>query len=90
MKNTRVKMTKPLHLGMLILDISKILMYEFWYDYISPTYGDRARLCYTDTTALLFTLKQKIFLKIFLMMLRSGLIRLTMIKMIKTSSNRQK
>ena len=35
MKKTRVKMTKPLYLGMSILDISKILMYEFWYDYIN-------------------------------------------------------
>ena len=49
MKKTRVKMTKPLYLGMSILDISKILMYEFWYDYIKPKYGDRAKLCYTDT-----------------------------------------
>ena len=32
MKKTRVKMIKPLYLGMSILDISKILMYEFWYD----------------------------------------------------------
>ena len=90
MKKTRVKMTKPLYLGMSILDISKILMYEFWYDYINPKYGDRAIFCYKILIVLLFTLKQKIFLKIFLMMLRSGLIRLTMIKMIKTSSNRQK
>ena len=90
MKKTRVKMTKPLYLGMSILDISKILMYEFWYDYINPKYGDRAKFCYKILIVLLFTLKQKIFLKIFLMMLRSGLIRLTMIKMIKTSSNRQK
>ena len=48
MKKTRVKMTKPLYLGMSILDISKTLMYEFWYDYIKPKYGDRAKLCYTD------------------------------------------
>ena len=41
MKKTRVKMTKPLHLGMSILDISKILMYEFWYDYINPKYGKK-------------------------------------------------
>ena len=49
MKKTRVKITKPLYLGMSILDISKTLMYEFWYDYISPKYGDRTKLCYTDT-----------------------------------------
>ena len=34
---------------MSILDISKMLMYKCWYDYISPKYGDRAKLCYTDT-----------------------------------------
>ena len=49
MKKTKVKMNKPVYLGMSILDISKTLMYEFWYDYIKPKYGDRARLCYTYT-----------------------------------------
>ena len=44
-----IEMKKPLYLGMTILDISKILMYKFWYDYIKPKYGDRAKLCYTDT-----------------------------------------
>ena len=42
-------MAKPLYLGMSILDISKILMHEFLYDHIVPKYGDRAKLCYTDT-----------------------------------------
>ena len=46
MKKTRVKMTKPLYLGMSILDISKILMYEFWYNYIIPKYGDSKILLY--------------------------------------------
>ena len=49
MKKTKVKMTKPQYLGMPILDISKTLMYEFWYHYIKPKYGDRAKLFYTDT-----------------------------------------
>ena len=44
MKKTKAKMTKPIYLGMSILDISKTLMYKFWYDYIKPMYGDRAKL----------------------------------------------
>ena len=38
MKNTKVKMNRPIYLGMSILDISKILIYELWYDYIKPKY----------------------------------------------------
>ena len=49
MKKTKVKMNKHVYLGMPILDISKTLMYKFWYDYIKPKYEDRAKLCYTDT-----------------------------------------
>ena len=49
MKKTRVKMNKPLYLGASIWDISKTLMYEFWYDYLKPKYRDRVKLLYTDT-----------------------------------------
>ena len=83
MKKARVKTVIPLYLGMSILDISKTLMYEFWYDYIGPNYGDKAKLCYTDTDSFIINIKTEDFLKIFLMMLKDGLMHLTIIKMIK-------
>ena len=49
MKKTKVKINKPVYLGMSILDISRTLMYKFWYDYVKSKYEDRAELCYTDT-----------------------------------------
>ena len=49
MKNAKVKMNKPLYLGMSILEISKTLMYEFWYDCLKSKYNDKAKLCYIDT-----------------------------------------
>ena len=49
MKKTKVKMNKPIYLGMSILDISKTIMYKFWYDYFKPKYRDKAKLCHTDT-----------------------------------------
>ena len=82
MKKIEVKMNKPIYLGMSILDISKTLMYEFWYSYVKPKYGDRAKLCYTDTDSfLLFILKMKIFTKTLLMMLKDGSIHLAMMRM---------
>ena len=46
MKKTKIKMNKPIYLGLSILEISKILMYEFWYDYMKPKYNDNVRLCF--------------------------------------------
>ena len=82
MKKTR-KMNKPLYLGMSILDISKTLMYKFWYDYFKPSMGIEQNYVIRILIALLFILKLKIFFKIFLMMLKNSLTCLTMIKMIK-------
>ena len=61
MKKTKVKMNKPVYLGMSILDISKTLMYEFWYDYIKPKYGDRAKLCYMDTVSFIIYVRTEDF-----------------------------
>ena len=63
MKKTKVKMNKPVYLGMSILDISKTLMYEFWYNYIKPKYGDRAKLCYTDTDSIVIHIITEDFYK---------------------------
>ena len=49
MKKARVKVDKLVYLGMTILDISKTLMYEFWYDYLKPMYKDKIKLCYMNT-----------------------------------------
>ena len=49
MKKTKVEMNNPLYLGMSILDISKTLMYKFWYDYLKPKCNDKAKLFYMDT-----------------------------------------
>ena len=45
MRKTKILMNKPVYLGQAILDISKTLMYEFWYDYIKPKYNGKAKLC---------------------------------------------
>ena len=45
MKKIKVKMNKPVYLGLSILEVSKTLMYESWYDYIKPN----AKICYMDT-----------------------------------------
>ena len=45
MKKTKAKMNKPIYLVLSILEISKILMYEFWYDYMKPKYDDNVKLC---------------------------------------------
>ena len=63
MNKMKVKMNKPMYLGLSILDISKILMYEFWYDYMKPKYGNRVKLCYMDTDSFIMNIKTNDFYK---------------------------
>ena len=42
-------MNNPVYLGLSILELSKLLMYEFWCNYLKPKYGENVRLCYMDT-----------------------------------------
>ena len=71
MKKAKAKMIKLIYLGMSILDISKTLMYEFWYDYIKPKYQrsctkrsctqNRAKSCYMDTDSFIIHIKTEDF-----------------------------
>ena len=63
MKKTKVKMNKPIYLGLSILEISKILMYEFWYDYMKPKYDNNVKLCYMDTDSFIMNIKTNDFYK---------------------------
>ena len=48
MRKTQIIMNNPVYLGLSILDLSKTLIYEFWYDYVKPKYGRNAKLSYMD------------------------------------------
>ena len=64
MNKTKAKMNKFInYLGLSILEISKILMYEFWYDYMKPKYSDNVKLCYMDTDSFIMNIKTEDFYK---------------------------
>ena len=63
MKKTEVKINKPMYLGQVVLDLSKTLMFDFWYDYLKPMYCDKIRLCYTDTDSFIMHIKTDDFYK---------------------------
>ena len=61
MGKIKVVMNKPVYLGQVILDLSKIVMYEFHYDYMVPKYSDRLKFCYTDTDSLVYHIRTEDF-----------------------------
>ena len=57
MWKTQILMNKPVYLGLARLDLSKTAMYEFWYDYVKPNYGQNAKLCYMNTDSFIVHVK---------------------------------
>ena len=64
MKKTVIKANKLIYLGLAILSLSKIRMYEYWYDDMKPKYGDKTRLYYMDTDSFIMKIKTKYFYKV--------------------------
>ena len=62
-KRTKVKINKPIYLGLSISEIIKLLMYEFWYDYMKPKYGGNVKFCYMDTDSFIMNIKTEDFYK---------------------------
>ena len=70
MRKSQILMRKPVYLGLSVLDLSKTVMYEFWYDYVKPRYGENAKPCYLDTDSFiekkLFSIRTKLsYYKVF-------------------------
>ena len=59
MKKIQITINKPVYLGLSILDLSQIVLYDFWYDYIKPKYDERAKLSYTDTHSFIVHIKKE-------------------------------
>ena len=56
-KKAEILMNKPVYLGLSILELSKILMNEFWNDYVKPKFGKKAKLYYMDTDSFIVYIK---------------------------------
>ena len=87
MRTIKLIKNKPVYLDQAILDISKTLMYEFWYNYIKPKYQEKAQLCYMDTDTFIIHIKTEYFYKDIANDVKkktNGLIHLHMTKTIKS------
>ena len=49
MRKTEILISKPVYLGLSISNLSKAVMYQFWYNYVKPKYGENTKICYMDT-----------------------------------------
>ena len=70
MKRTQILMNKPVYLALSILKIIKIVLYEFWCNYVRPKYREKAKLCYMDVDSFIVYTKKMIFIKTLQKMLK--------------------
>ena len=61
-RKMHILLNKSVYLGLSILDLSKTVIYEFWYDTVKPKYGERAKL-FMDTDSFIVHLKQMLFIE---------------------------
>ena len=59
MHKDHILMNRPVYTGMCVLELSKTLMYDFYYNHLEPKYGSNCQLLYTDTDSLLLDIKAK-------------------------------
>ena len=57
MRKTEIPINKAVYLDLSILNLSKTIMYEFWFDYVKSKYGENAKLCYMDTDSFIIHVK---------------------------------
>ena len=55
----KILVNKPVYLDLSILEIGKMVVYEFWYNYVKPKYGEKAKLCYMNTYSVIVYIKTK-------------------------------
>ena len=57
MIKTEILIKRPFYLGLSVLELSKILIYEFWYAYLKPKYREKGKLCYMDAVSFIVYIK---------------------------------
>ena len=63
MRKMQIIMHKAVYLESSILNLSKTITYEFWYDFVKPKYGENAKVCYMDTDSFIVHVKKTVFTK---------------------------
>ena len=57
MRKTQMLMNKPVYLGLSILELSKVVMYEFWFDYVKPKHDEKVKFCCMDIESFIIYIK---------------------------------